>query len=177
MSRARSVSAGIGVLVLAVLQAACVVPMPEDAIFEDDATQLQIRSIQSREYEVTDWIRVMRAVIATLQDLDFVIDEADSELGVITATRMSGYLLSATILVTEKDPERLQVRARMQTGWTPLAEGSVYELQISNPISEDAYQEFFSSLRKNLFLTSRWSPLPERPTSKTTVEVVDDPQN
>ena len=160
MSRTRSVSAGIGVLVLAVLQAACVVPMPEDAIFEDDATQLQIRSIQSREYEVTDRIRVMRAVIATLLDLDFVIDEADSELGVITATRMSGYLLSATVVVTEKDDAHLQVRARMQTGWTPLAGTAVHELHASNTVPDETYQEFFNSLRKNLFLASLWNPLP-----------------
>ena len=160
MSRVRSISAGIGVLVLAVLPAACVVPMPEDAIFEDDATQLQIRSIQSREYEVTDRIRVMRAVIATLLDLDFVIDEADSDLGVITATRMSGYLLSATIVVTEKDDAHLQVRARMQTGWSPLAGTAVHELHMSNTVPDETYQEFFNSLRKNLFLASLWNPLP-----------------
>jgi hypothetical protein len=160
MSRARSISAGISVLVLAVLPAACVVPMPEDAIFEDDATQLQIRSVQSREYEVTDRIRAMRAIIATLLDLDFVIDEADSELGVITATRMSGYLLSATIVVTEKDDAHLQVRARMQTGWTPLAGTAVYELHASNTVPDEAYREFFNSLGKNLFVTSLWNPLP-----------------
>jgi hypothetical protein len=160
MSRVRSISAGIGVLVLAILQSACVVPMPEDAIFEDDAAQLQIRSVQSRQYEVTDRIRVMRAIIATLLDLDFVIDEADSELGVITATRMSGYLLSATVVVTEKDDAHLQVRARMQTGWTPLAGTAVHELHASNTVSDETYLEFFNSLRKNLFLASLWSPLP-----------------
>ena len=160
MSRVRSVSAGISVLVLAVLQAACVVPMPDDAIFEDDATQLQIRSVQSREYEVTDRIRVMRAVIATLLDLDFVIDEADSDLGVITATRMSGYLLSATIVVTEKDEAHLQVRARLQTGWTPLAGTAVHELRASNTVPDETYLEFFNSLGKNLFVTSLWNPLP-----------------
>ena len=153
MRSMRATGAFSAVVFLVLLVVSCsVVPPREDAIFEDDATQLQIRSVQSRVFDTADRIGLMRAVIATLQDLDFVIDDADSELGVITATRMSGYLLSATVLVTEKDSERLQVRARMQTGWTPLVEHSVNELEISNPISEDAYQEFFYSLRKNLNL-------------------------
>lgn len=168
MSQVRSICAGIGVLVLTVLFAACAVTLPEDAIFEDDATQLQIRSTQSREYEVADRIRVMRAIIATLLDLDFVIDKADSDLGVITATRMSGYLLSATVVVTGKDDTHLQVRARMQTGWTPLAGTAVHELLISDTVPDDAYQEFFNSLGKNLFLTSLWNPLPEPSAASST---------
>ena len=160
MTQLPAIRTGSVIIVLAILLASCVVPPREDAIFEDDATQLQIRSIQSREYEVTDRIRVMRAVIATLLDLDFVIDEADSDLGVITATRMSGYLLSATVVVTEKDDAHLQVRARLQTGWTPLAGTAVYELHASNTVPDETYREFFNSLGKNLFVTSLWNPLP-----------------
>jgi hypothetical protein len=170
MSQARSISAGISVFVLAVLLASCAVPPREDSIFEDDATQLQIRSVQSLEYDIADRIRVMRAVIATLLDLDFVIDEADSDLGVITATRMSGYLLSATVLVTEKDDAHLQVRTRMQTGWTPLAETAVHELHMSDTVPDDTYQEFFNSLRKNLFLTSLWNPLSD-PSAASSIAV------
>ena len=161
MTQAPAIRTGSVFFVLAVLLASCVVPPREDAIFEDDATQLQIRSVQTREYDMVDRIRLMRAVIATLLDLDFVIGEADSDLGVITATRMSGYLLSATVLVTEKDNVRLQVRARMQTGWTPLAETAVHELHISDTVPDESYQEFFHSLSENLFLTSLWKPLPE----------------
>ena len=178
MNRTLTISAGSAIFVLAVLLASCsaVKPTPEDAIFEDDATQLQIRSVQSRVYDVTDRIRLMRAVIATLLDLDFVIDEADSDMGVITATRMSGYLLSATVLVTDKDDAHLQVRARMQTGWTPLAETAVREVHMSDTVPDDTYQEFFYSLRQNLFLTSLWSPLPERSAASSTAGEGGKPQ-
>mgnify|MGYP001812705915 FL=1 len=168
MTQLPAIRTGSVIFVLAILLASCVVPPREDAIFEDDATQLQIRSVQTREYDMADRIRVMRAVIATLLDLDFVIDEADSDLGVITATRMSGYLLSVTVLVTEKDDARLQVRARMQTGWTPLAETAVHELRKSDAVPDDSYQEFFYSLSKNLSLTSLWSPLPARSAAGST---------
>ena len=167
MRQAPGIRTGGSVFVLAILLASCVVPPREAAIFEDDATQLQIRSVQTRDYDMVDRIRLMRAVIATLLDLDFVIGEADSDLGVITATRMSGYLLSATVLVTEKDNAHLQVRAQMQTGWTPLAETAVLELHISDTVPDEIYQEFFHSLSENLFLTSLWSPLPERPAASS----------
>ena len=73
MTQLPAIRTGSVIFVLAILLASCVVPPREDAIFEDDATQLQSRSIQTREYDMADRIRVMRAVIATLLDLDFVI--------------------------------------------------------------------------------------------------------
>jgi hypothetical protein len=63
-------------------------------------------------------------------------------------------------VVTEKDDALLQVRARLQTGWTPLAGTAVYELHASNTVPDETYREFFNSLGKNLFVTSLWNPLP-----------------
>jgi len=162
MNSVRAVSAVIGVTFLLV---ACSAPLREDIIFEGQSTQLQIRSIQSRVFDTADRIKALRAIIATLQDLDFVIDQADSRVGVIIATRMSGYLLTATVMVTENDSNRLLIRARMQTGWLPLAKQVRRELSLSRPISDEAYQEFFYSLRKNMFLVSHWPPLPKKSTS------------
>lgn len=146
------------ICLLASLLVSCAVPLRDEGIFEDEVTQLQVRSVQSRLFDTPDRIRAMRAVITTLQDLDFVIDQADSRLGVITATRMSGYLLSATVMVTEKDANRMLVRVRMKTGWSPLAEQGMFQ---SHPLTEEVYQEFFYSIEKNMFLSSRWIPLPK----------------
>jgi hypothetical protein len=58
----------------------------------------------------------------------------------------------------------------MQTGWTPLAETAVHELHMSDTVPDDTYQEFFNSLRKNLFLTSLWNPLSD-PSAASSIAV------
>ena len=48
-----------------------------------DQSQVEKRSYQSRVFDTNDKQKVLRAVIATLQDLGFVIDKADAK-GVIS---------------------------------------------------------------------------------------------
>ncbi len=43
-------------------------------------SQVQLRSFQSRAFDTTDKEKTLRTVIATLQDLGFVVDKADSIL-------------------------------------------------------------------------------------------------
>ena len=50
-------------------------------ILETSESQVKLRSIQSRVYDTADRNRMLRTIIATLQDLAFVIDDADVELG------------------------------------------------------------------------------------------------
>ena len=109
-------------------------------------TLLQARSIQSRTFELTDRIQAMRSVLTTLQDLDFVIDGADSALGVITATKLQSYQLHITVKVDALDSGRIRVRAQMSAGMVELAQG--------------VYQEFFASLEKNVFLSPQYTPAP-----------------
>jgi hypothetical protein len=51
------------------------------------ASPLELRQAQSRSYAETDTRSVLKSVLATLQDEGFTIRTADSDLGVITATR------------------------------------------------------------------------------------------
>jgi hypothetical protein len=113
-------------------------PAVREIVFEDQMTLLQARSIQSRTFELTDRIQAMRSVLTTLQDLDFVIDGADSSLGIITATKLQRYQLHITVKVDALDSGRIRVRAQMSAGMVELAQG--------------VYQEFFASLEKNFFL-------------------------
>ena len=138
---------GITVLLAASLLASCQGPVLREIIFEDKVTQLQIRSIQSRAFDMSNRIKAMRAVITTLQDLDFVIDQADSRLGIITATKLQRYHLHITVKVDDRSNGRILVRAQLNAG--------------NNPVVEAVYQEFFESLGKNFFLTAHFVPLPK----------------
>ena len=129
----------------------CATQMPvREVIFEDQMTILQTRSIQSRTFELTDRIKAMRAVISTLQDLDFVIDNADSHLGIITATKMKSFHLHTTVKVDDTASGRVTVRLQLSAGY-PMGRHS-YVNPI--PLAEGVYQEFFASLEKNFFLGS-----------------------
>ena len=103
-------------------------------------TQLESRAIQSRQYDTLDKSLTMRSVIATLQDLGFTIDQADAELGAITATRYNKYVMRMTVTVVQRGEERVSVRANARIGENPV-------------IDAETYQDFFAALDKAMFLT------------------------
>lgn len=103
-------------------------------------TQLETRQIQTREYDTLDKAMTMRSVIATLQDLGFTIDQADAELGTVTATRLHEYTMRMTVTVVEKEASRISVRANARIG-----ENSVTDA--------NTYRDFFVVLDKAMFLT------------------------
>ena len=101
--------------------------------------QLKLRSIQTRAFDTTDSVKTQRVILATLQDLGFVIDKADKELGSISATKLDGFALKMTVSVRPKGETQLLVRANAQ-----------YQLKaVEDP---QPYQNFFTSLSKALFL-------------------------
>jgi hypothetical protein len=101
--------------------------------------QLKLRSIQTRAFDTTDSVKTQRVILATLQDLGFVIDKADSELGSISATKLDGFALKMTVSVRPKGETQLLVRANAQ-----------YQLKaVEDP---QPYQNFFTALSKALFL-------------------------
>ena len=59
--------------------------------------QLALRQMQTRAFDMTDREKMLRTVIATLQDLSFVIDKADAELGSVSGTKLDGYQLRITV--------------------------------------------------------------------------------
>jgi hypothetical protein len=58
-----------------------------DQIWMSDASQLQLRAAQSRVFDTTDRRRILTAVVATLQDLGFMIRVLDEELGIVSGRR------------------------------------------------------------------------------------------
>jgi len=101
-------------------------------------SQVEVRSYQTRTYDTDNKIRVLRAVMATLQDLGFVIDKADDVIGIVSATKLQGYALSMSISV-RPNGQQMTVRANAQYNLTAVEDPG-------------PYQDFFTSLDKGLFL-------------------------
>lgn len=120
---------------------------PESAIFEPGSA-LESRSIQTRVLRTSDQDAVLRAVISTLQDLGFVLDRADAELGSVSATKLDRYQIRMTVTVRPRNAGEVLVRANAdysepQTGKT------------ARPIDDPtAYQDFFQALERSAFLAS-----------------------
>ena len=68
---------------LALLAGGCATPEGPPPL--PKLTQIQVRQLQTREYEVPDPVPVMKAVIAALQDEGFIISTANTEVGLVTA--------------------------------------------------------------------------------------------
>lgn len=75
----------LGVLFVSVLFSGCQT-LPEDA-FKLSPTSLEDRQMQSRKYHTVDHKLLLSAGASVIQDLGYNIDEANSVLGVLTASK------------------------------------------------------------------------------------------
>ena len=108
-----------------------------DSVLGTPQTQVQMRSYQSRAFDTEDENMVLRSLIATMQDLGFVIENADDKLKTVSGTSFAnGSKLTATVRRVGKQTI-VRVNADQGNG------------TITNPVT---YQNFFNSLRQSLFL-------------------------
>ena len=110
-------------------------------VMETSESQVELRQIQSRAFTTTNKTKTLRTIIATLQDLGFVIDKADDELGSVSGTKLDGYSLRMTITVRSKGKTQTLVRANATYNVTPV-------------VDPEPYQQFFTALEKAMFLTA-----------------------
>ena len=108
---------------------------------DSDESQVALRSMQTRVFDTTDQERTLRTVIATLQDLGFIIDKADLALGSVSGTKLDGYALRMTVSVRPKGDTQLAIRANAQYNLTAVED-------------PEPYQQFFNSLEQAMFLTA-----------------------
>lgn len=139
-----------------------------------EKTQLQIREFQTRSYDTADFKMVMKAVMNALQDQDFIIKQAELELGFITAQKeldvesagesfLSGLLAAlgggratykknsiteASINISEYG-DQIRVRVNFQR---KLIDNRGTVIKIEQVEDEKFYQEFFSKVDKSIFL-------------------------
>jgi len=122
--------------VLAICLTGCV--SPDSQVLGPSKSQVATRNYQSRMFETGDKAAVMRSVIATMQDLNFIIERADEKLGTISGTSFTNDSKMTVSVRTTADKQTI-VRAN--------AQANLHE--ITNPM---AYQNFFDALSQSLFL-------------------------
>jgi hypothetical protein len=126
-----------GITLLAVISCA---PSTKQVLATKES-QVKLRAIQSRVFDTKDRDMMLRTVIATLQDLGFIIDKADTTLGTVSATKLDSYALRMTVSVRERGDTQLLVRANAQYN----------RHAVEDP---EPYQQFFDALSKAVFLTA-----------------------
>lgn len=111
---------------------------PDARVLGAPKSQVETRNYQSRMFETGDKTAVMRSVIATMQDLGFIIERADEKLGTISGTSFANDS-KMTVSVRIMDGKQAVVRANAQSKLR----------EITNP---SAYQNFFNALSQSMFL-------------------------
>jgi hypothetical protein len=107
-----------------------------------------MRSFQTRAFATTDREKTLRAIIATMQDLGFVIDKADATLGSVSGTKLALYEIRMTATVRPRGTTQILVRTNAQFKRHPMGN--------TVPIEDPApYRDFFTALAKSLFLEAQ----------------------
>lgn len=110
-------------------------------ILATDRSQVELRAVQTRAFDTTDKNLLLRTIIATLQDLGFVVDKADETLGAVSATKYSGYSMRMTVTIRPRGSTQTAVRASAQYNLSAVSDA-------------EPYQQFFAALEKAMFLTA-----------------------
>lgn len=124
----------------------CATPEPSQDLLAPTEAQMKIRSVQTRTFDVKDRQAAMRAVIAALQDLGFIIERANEPLGLVTAARFAepNYydVVGVTVTVRPETNGRIIIRANAIYNNKPIEDPKVY-------------QNFFATLERSLFVTKQ----------------------
>jgi len=129
----------IGLLIATIMLVSCAPSTHQ--VLAAKGSQVKLRAIQTRAFDTTNKEKMLRTVIATLQDLGFVVDKADDILGTVSGTKLDRYALRMTVSVRPRGETQLLVRANAQY--------NIYAVEDPEP-----YQQFFDALSKAIFLTA-----------------------
>lgn len=134
---------GIIVVVGALVLQGCAAPQPSQDLLAPTEAQMKIRNVQTRTFEVKDRQVAMRGVIASLQDLGFIIERANEPLGLVTAARFAEPnfydVVGVTVTVRPEAEGRMMIRANAIYNNKPIEDPKVY-------------QNFFATLERSLFI-------------------------
>lgn len=115
----------------------------QNQLLQADQSQVKLRSMQTRAFDTTEKDKMLRTIIATLQDLNFVVQKTDADLGTVTADKfINNQVLGMSVTVRPRGEKQLLVRANAQYGVKA----------IDDPL---IYQDFFTGLEKSIFLTAQ----------------------
>ena len=147
-------------------------------IWLSEESQVKLRAAQSRVFDTTNRVAVFEAVVATMQDLGFVVEVLDQELGIVSAKKYVELerpaFVDPTYLLYR--PDTLLILTRNSYGWGPFfhrsdlvrltvtvrkrndaqlvvrASAQFYLRAVEDPVP---YQHFFRTLEQSLFLQGR----------------------
>lgn len=171
------------VLVLAASLTGCAATIPKDALIPTPDT-LERRQLQSRRLDGISETQLLAASAGVLQDLGFNIDESETKLGVIVASKdrsafSAGQITAAVALAllgayysvdkTQKIRVSLVTRPALSADGKPRPDAQVIRITIQRlvwnvenqltrieAIEEPAiYQAFFEKLSKSVFLEAQ----------------------
>ena len=111
----------------------------KDQILATDKSQVALRAVQTRVFETSDSNKTVRTVIATLQDLGFVVDKADEKLGTVSATKLDGFAMRMTVTIRSRGAKLMAVRASAQYDLVAVSDAK-------------PYQQFFNAMEQAMFL-------------------------
>lgn len=153
--------------------------LPKDALSLSPESLAQ-RQMQTRKYETKDEAKILAACAGLLQDMGFNIDESETKLGLISASKMRSAvsagqqvaavlvaLLGGGVMPTDKEQkmrasivtkpagehgEYIAVRVTFQRiVWNTQGQVTKSESLVDPQI----YQEFFDKLSKSIFLEAQ----------------------
>lgn len=152
-----------------------------EQIWMSEESQVKLRAAQSRVFDTTDKTRILTAVVATLQDLGFMIAVVDEDLGIVSGTRFdpsegepwldpSYHLYDDQELLLFTKTRRswgpfhhrtdlvrvtVTVRKRNEAQSVVRASAQFYLRAVEDP---EPYQRFFRALEQSLFLQAQLLP-------------------
>ena len=158
-----------------------------DQIWRADESQVMLRNAQSRVFETNDRARLLAAILATMQDLGFMVEALDPELGIVSGTRFDPSEGDGTFDATYHlyDDQSLLVLTRTYRSWGPFmhradlvritvtvrrrnekqlvvrANAQFYMRAVEQA---EPYQRFFTALEQAMALQSM--QLPEEPATE-----------
>ena len=151
--------------------------LPEDALSTSE-TLLSDRAMQNRKYETTDENRILLACAGVLQDLGFILDESDTDLGLIAGSKMRSAhdlrqkvaaILIGTVFMsyvpTDKEQKfRASVTTRpagenhinVRVTFQRIVWNATDDVTKREPLKKpEIYQEFFDRLSRSVFLDAQ----------------------
>jgi hypothetical protein len=141
----------------------------ESEPMQKPTTQAEVRNFQTRTFEAGDHALVMKAMINVLQDLNFIIKTADSQLGVLTAEKWSNIEHTKKELKKAKKAEIalpqsavIECTANVSVAGAQTRVRAIFQQRVMGPggtvmevtrVDDPAfYQEFFSKVDKGIYL-------------------------
>lgn len=125
---------------------ACAGPQkpPENLLSLTDA-QMKIRSFQTRAFDTNDKNKVLRGVVAALQDLGFIVERANAPMGLVIAGKFAekglGGFVELTVTVRPKGEQQTEIRVNALFNTQPIEDPKIY-------------QNFFAAVGRSLFISN-----------------------